>query len=55
MSWIPLLLAAWLIVDALVIVAIVVTARGRRRVGRAAGLQTLTPHISARSTSRLVH
>ena len=66
MSWVPLLLALWVLVDLLVVVGIVaMRRRAARRAARPAlvprrlssggGYRARSPQASGRPTSRLVH
>lgn len=55
MSWVPLLLAAWIVIDLLVVGAIVGASRKRSRIAAAARGTPLSPQVSGRPTSRLVH
>ncbi len=47
MAWIPLLLASWIVVDALIVTALLVLARRRQR-----ELRHPTAAVAARSASR---
>lgn len=55
MSWIPLLLAAWVLVDVLIVAAFSVLNHRRARLDAGAKPRPRSPQISGRPTSRVVH
>lgn len=55
MSWIVLLLAAWILVDVLIVAAFSVLTRRRTEQRRPATMPVRAPQVSARTSSRLVH